>query len=63
MPVACLASRLKLIFGRPERRQMAQKVKQAFAVLPETPAKAFAPGGVGIKPLDVFIVELIEFFF
>lgn len=39
---------------------MADQIGQAFAVLPEASAEAFAPAGIGIKAFDVFIVKLIQ---
>ena len=42
---------------------MAQQIQEAFAMLPDTFAEFFAPGGIGIKTLDMFVVEVIEPFF
>jgi len=62
-PLSLFFPRLKLIFCRPEGRQVAKQIQQAFAVLPEALAKTLSPGGIGIKAFDVYVVEVIELFF
>ena len=39
---------------------MAQQIEETFAVLPDALAEFPAPGRVGIKAFDVFIVEVIQ---